>query len=165
MLKKFLLGGVAAGAMTVPLAGAAWAQPAQPPGPQPGADEIGSTCIVDDVFPSNLEVVPANEASTEASTEVGWREVGQLPVPVAGPLAGELGVAPGQAVSVYCTPAGFEAIRWNPAAQPTPPAQPEPLGQPAPMGQPTPLGQPEPAQQNPQGAPTALDQQIPQDQR
>ncbi|KUI22915.1 hypothetical protein AU193_09840 [Mycobacterium sp. GA-1285] len=153
MLKRFLLGGVAAGAMAVPFAGAAWAQPAQPPVPPPGVDENGSTCVIADAFPSNLEVISANEASTEVSTEASWREVGQVPVPVVGPLAGELGVAPGQTVSVYCTPAGFQEIRWNPAAQPTPPAQPAPLGQ------------PEPAQQNPQPGPTALDQQVPQDQR
>ena len=150
MLKRLVLGGVAAGAMAVPFAGAAWAQPAQPPGVPPGVEGNGSTCIVDDVFPSNLEIVDVDEGSSQVSTKADWREAGQLQVPVVGPLAGELGVAPGQTVNVYCTPAGFEAIRWNPQAQPTP------------QGQPSPLGQQNPAQQNPQGAPTALGQPNPQ---
>jgi len=122
MLKKLLTGGLAAGAMAVPLAGLAWADPVpNPTPPVPGANAQGPaaqgpaasganpasepTCVVSQNTPVQA---PAGNSTSPAGE---WRQVATLQ----GSVASDLGMPPGQTVKVFCAPASTQ----NPGAQPT----------------------------------------------
>lgn len=111
MLKKLLTGGLAAGALAVPLAGLAWADPAPNPAPPvPGANGQPAsanepTCVVSQNTP-----VQAPAGANTAPGSSAWHQVATLQ----GSVASDLGLPPGQTVKVYCAPGGAA-----PAAQPT----------------------------------------------
>ena len=124
MLKKLLTGGLAAGAMAVPLAGLAWADPVpNPTPPVPGAN--AQSPASGPAVPAANGANPANEptcvvsqntpvqapAGSSTSPAGEWRQVATLQ----GSVATDLGLPPGQNVKVYCAPASAQ----NPAAQPT----------------------------------------------
>lgn len=141
MLKKLLTGALAAGAMAVPLAAVAWADPSPAPNPPSGPDTNaqgpgnpgtpvapssygqGPTCLV-------LPNAPAQGTSVQGAAEGGmsatnWQQVATLQ----GSVASNLGLPAGQTMKVFCAPAG------------TPNPQGLPIGY-----QP---GQPNPGQTNP----------------
>ncbi len=126
MLKKLLTGGLAAGAMAVPLAGLAWADPVpNPTPPAPGVNGQGPTmpgqpavpssngqnptCIVSANTPAPLPSAPG--ASVQGAANSDWQQVATLQ----GSVASNLGLPPGQVVKVFCAPAGVQ----NPQGQPT----------------------------------------------
>jgi hypothetical protein len=152
MLKKLLTGGLAAGAMAVPFAGLAWADPAPNPTPPPvpsangpanpnppavpDANPQGPTTPALAVPASNGQgptcVVSAN-APAQGTSGTDWRQVATLQNSV----ASDLGLPPGQVVKVFCTPANVQ----NPQQQPAGFENPGPTGtqNPEQPGAPNPL--------------------------
>jgi hypothetical protein len=130
MLKKLLTGALAASAMAVPLAGVVAADPSTSPNP-PAAPNANAQNLVNPNGPAAPASGqgPANaaapavtgpqtpacvvSANTPAQGPPGttWLQVTTLQ----GSLASELGLSPGQTMSVYCAPAGAP----NVAEQPT----------------------------------------------
>ena len=168
MLKKLLTGALAAGAMAVPLAAVAWADPTPNPNPPaaPTANDQGPANPATPTVPSSngqgpICVVAANPpapgTSIQGATAQGtpvqvapgatWQQVATLQ----GPVASDLGVPAGQPMNVFCAPTGSQ----NPQGQPTgyQPGQPNPAQAPLqnPQGQPT--GN-QPDQTNPGQAPS-----------
>jgi len=171
MLSKLLTGGLAAGAIAVPLAGVAWADPPANPGPPsvpgytspapgapaqgpaapgqqaPAANGQGPTCIVGANAPENGPGV----------TGAQWQQVATLQ----GPVASQLGLPAGEVAKVFCTPAGTP----NPQGQPAGVENPNPLSQPAGVDNPTTPGQPSGTEnpgQNPPAQPTGANpSQVP----
>jgi hypothetical protein len=150
MLKKLLTGGLAAGAIGIPFAGVAWADPPVNPGPPavpdsnaqgsavpaqpaavPASNGQGPSCIVSANAPA--EAAPGTQA---AGTQ--WRQVATLQ----GSDATDLGLPPGQVVKVFCAPAGTQ----TPSAQATGVENPGQIPQAQPAGVQNP-GQIPPAQQ------------------
>ena len=132
MLKKLLTGVLAAGAMAVPLAAAAWADPAPNPNPPaaPGANDQGPANPAAPVVPSSngqgpvcvvaanppapgtsIPGVTAQGTSAQVPPGTAWQQVATLQ----GPIASDLGLPAGQPANVFCAPTG----------------SPNPLGQPA----------------------------------
>lgn len=141
MLTKLLTGGLAAGAIAVPLAGVAWADPPANPGPPavpgtnspapggpaqttpgqpaaPAANGQDPTCVVS---ANNPATNPTNNGSTASTAQ--WTQVATLQ----GSVASNLGLPAGQVAKVFCAPAGTP----NPQGQPTgATGAPNALGQP-----------------------------------
>lgn len=163
MLKKLLTGVVAAGAMAVPLATAAWADP--PPNPNPpavpggndqgpanpaapavqGTNGQGPVCVVGVNPPAPGTAVQGASAQgtpVQAAPGAMWQQVATLQ----GPVASDLGVPAGQQMKVFCAPTGSQ----NPQGQPAgyQPGQTNP-------------GQTNPAQGGPQNAPGQTGPQNP----
>jgi hypothetical protein len=164
MLKKLLTGVVAAGAMAVPLAAVAGADPTPAPNPPavpgtnaenpanppaapqangapgaPGTNAQSPVCVVSANTPAQgtpAQGMPAQ--GTPASTTTNWRQVATLQ----GSMASDLGLPAGQPMKVFCAPAGSQNPAQNSQGQPAglqTPGQPNP-----------PLNQPgQPAPQNP----------------
>jgi hypothetical protein len=139
MLKKLLMGGVAAGAMAVPLAGAAWADPVPTPNPVPmpnpsgqnpanpepaavpeanpaapaiaGSNGQGPTCVVSANAPAQGPSPTVNNPLQGAQGST-WVQVATLE----GSVASDLGLppAPGQMMKVFCTPAGSQMTAEQP---------------------------------------------------
>ena len=163
MLKKLLTGVLAAGAMAVPLAAVAWADP--PPNPNPpavpqGNDQApgnpaapavpsatgqGPICVVAATPPApGAPIQGATAEGTPAQVAPGatWQQVATLQ----GPAASNLGLPAGQPMNVFCAPTGSQNPQGQPSGyQPgqTNPGQTNPAN---PMQNPAP-GQPAP--QNP----------------
>jgi hypothetical protein len=100
MLKKTIFGGLVAGAIAVPLAGAAWAQPNEPTPPTvPGSNGQGLACAFQ------------NSDTLQGPPGTMWREVAQITDPsVVQALDPQLGgPTPGQPVKLFCQPAGAAA--------------------------------------------------------
>jgi hypothetical protein len=167
VLKKLLTGGLAAGAMTVPLAGLAWADPTPNPNPPavpgangqglvnanppaaPEANGQGPTIAGAPAVPGSNEQGPTCVVSTntpaQAAPGTDWRQVATLQ----GSVASDLGLPPGQVVNVFCTPTGAQNPSTTQPAGLANPGQPgtENPGQPGPLNPPPPQGQTGP--QNP----------------
>lgn len=132
MLKKLLTGVVAASAMAVPLATAAWADPAPNPNPPavPGGNDQGPAnpaapaaqgsngqgpvCVVGANPPApGTPVQGASAQGTPLQVAPGatWQQVATLQ----GPVASDLGLPAGQQTKVFCAPAGSSQ---NPQGQP-----------------------------------------------
>jgi hypothetical protein len=170
MLKKSLTGVLAAGAMAVPLAAAAWADPAPNPNPPappganaqgpvnpampavPSSNGQGPVCVVgaNPPAPGTFQGVTAQGTSVQVPPGTTWQQVTTLQ----GPVASDLGLPAGQPANVFCASTGSP----NPLGQPAgyQPGQTNP-GQ-APLQNPAPgqqnLGQTNPAEaplQNPPG--------------
>jgi hypothetical protein len=168
MLKKLLTGVLAAGAMAVPLAAVAWADPPPNPNPPavPHANDQGPANPAAPVVPSGngqgpICVVAANPpapgTSIQGATAQGtpaevtpgatWQQVATLQ----GPAASNLGLPAGQPMNVFCAPTGSP----NPQSQSTgyQPGQTNPAPAPLqnPQGEPTGYqpGQTNPGQTNP----------------
>jgi len=166
MLKKLLTGGMAAGAIGIPFAGVAWADPPVNPGPPAVPDSNAQGSAV----PGQPAAVPASNGqgpatpgqpgvpaangqgpscivSANAPAEAApgtqaagtqWRQVATLQ----GSDATDLGLPPGQVVKVFCAPAGTQ----TPSAQATGVENPGQIPQAQPAGVQNP-GQIPPAQQ------------------
>jgi hypothetical protein len=168
MLKKLLTGVLAAGAMAVPLAAVAWADP--PPNPNPpaipqGNDQgpanpaapavpsgngQGPICVVAANPPApgtSIQGATAQGTPAEVTPGATWQQVATLQ----GPAASNLGLPAGQPTNVFCAPTGPQ----NPQGQPTgnQPSQTNPGQGPSqnPQGQPTGY---QPGQTNPGQAPS-----------
>ena len=135
MLKKLLMGGLAAGAMAVPLAGVAWADPLPNPNPPPmpnpsdqnpavpqanpatpavaGSNGQGPTCVVSANAPAQGPA-PAVNNPVQGAPGTTWLQVATLE----GSVASDLGLppAPGQTMKVFCAPVGSQSLA---AEQPT----------------------------------------------
>jgi hypothetical protein len=141
MLKKLLMGGLAAGAMAVPLAGVAWAEPLPIPNPPPmpnpsgqnpansdpatvpqaspampavaGSDGQGPSCVVSANAPAQGPSPTVNNPVQGAPGST-WLQVATLE----GSVASDLGLppVPGQTMKVFCAPVGSQNLA---AEQPT----------------------------------------------
>ena len=127
MLKKLLTGALAAGAMAVPLAAVAWADPTPNPNPPaaPAANDQGPANPVTPVVPSSngqgpICVVGTNPpapgtfvqgTSAQVTPGTTWQQVATLQ----GTVASDLGLPAGQPMNVFCAPTGPQ----NPQGQPT----------------------------------------------
>ena len=141
MLKKLLMGGLAAGAMAVPLAGVAWADPLPTPNPPPmpnpsgqnpanpnpvavpqanpttpagaGTNGQGPTCVVSANAPAQGPTATVNNP-VQGAPGMTWLQVATLE----GSVASNLGLppAPGQTMKVFCAPVGSQSLA---AEQPT----------------------------------------------
>jgi hypothetical protein len=132
MLKKLLTGVLAAGAMAVPLAAAAWADPSPNPNPPaaPEANDQGPAnpatpavpssngqdpvCVVAATPPAPgtfIQGVTAQGTSVQVTPGATWQQVATLQ----GPIASDLGLPAGQPMNVFCAPTGSQ----NPQGQPT----------------------------------------------
>jgi hypothetical protein len=160
MLKKLLTGSLAAGALAVPLAGVAWADPV----PSPNPPTVPNTAPANPANPAAVPEAngqnPANPAAPGANgqaptcvvsanipaqgTPGTWRQVATLQ----GSTASDLGLPAGQNMKVFCAPMGTQNTAEQPASLSNPsqtsPGQP---GAPAPAPLQTQPGQPGP--QNP----------------
>jgi hypothetical protein len=159
MLKKMLTGVLAAGAMAVPLAGVAWADPAPNPNP-PAAPESTDQGPANPAAPAGMSagspvcVVAANpqaagaQGGPQAAPGATWHQIASLQ----GSVASDLGVPAGQPMSVFCAPTSSQSPQNQPTGYlPGQPNQGMPnQGMPN-QGQPI-QGQPNqaPLQQNPQ---------------
>lgn len=145
MLKKLLMGSLAAGAMAVSLAGAAWADPLPSPNPPPVPNPNGQNPASPGpaAAPQANGLGPVNPAATPAiagsngqgptcvvsattpaqgtSATVNNPGQGAPATPwrqvatLEGSVASDLGLPPGQTMKVFCAPAGTP----NLAEQPT----------------------------------------------
>lgn len=137
MLKKLLTGVLTAGAMAVPLAAAAWADPAPNPNPPandqgpanpaapaaPASNGQGPVCVVAATPPApgtSIQGTTAQGASAQVPPGAAWQQVATLQ----GPVASDLGLPAGQPMNVFCAPTGSQ----NPQSQPAgyQPGQPNP---------------------------------------
>ena len=137
MHKKLLTGVLAAGAMAVPLAGVAWADPAPNPNPPavpesnyqgpanpaspvaPVSTGEGPICVVAANPPasgSSVQGATAQGTTGEVAPGTTWRQVATLQ----GSVATDLGVPAGQPMNVYCVPAGSPNAQGQPASAETP---------------------------------------------
>jgi hypothetical protein len=159
MLKKLLTGTLAAGAVAVPLAAVAWADP--PPNPNPpavpasngqGPANLATPAVAGPNGQAPVCVVSANAPAPETSVQgtaqgtspvtnaqgpgtTTWRQVATLQ----GSDATDLGLPAGQPMKVFCAPAGTQNPQGQPAGAEIP-------------GQPN-VGQPNPAQNPVQNQP------------
>jgi hypothetical protein len=127
MLKKLLTGVLAAGAMAVPLAAVAGADPSPNPNPPgapaandqgpanpampavPSSNGQGPICVVGSNPPA--PGTPIQGTSAQLAPGTTWQQVATLQ----GPVASELGLPAGQPMNVFCAPTGSQ----NPPGQPT----------------------------------------------
>ena len=163
MLKKLLTGVLAAGAMAVPLAAVAGADPSPNPNPPavpeangqgpanpatpavPGSNGQAPICVVSanppapgtSVQVTTAQGTTAQGTSVQVAPAATWQQVATLQ----GSVATDLGLPAGQPMNVFCAPAGTQ----NPQGQP---ASAELPGQPN-LGPPNPV-QNQPGQPGPQ---------------
>jgi hypothetical protein len=132
MLKKLLTGVLAAGAMAVPFAAAAWADPSPNPNPPaapeandqgpanpatpavPSSNGQGPICVVAANPPApgtSIQGATAQGTSVQVTPGTTWQQVATLH----GSVASDLGLPAGQPMNVFCAPTGSQ----NPQGQPT----------------------------------------------
>jgi hypothetical protein len=175
MLKKLLTGVLAAGAMAVPLAAVAWADPMPSPNPpggpvandqgpgnpaNPAAPAVpssygqGPICVVGANPPApgtSIQGATAQGTPAEVAPGATWQQVATLQ----GPAASNLGVPAGQPMNVFCAPTGSQNPQGQPIGYPPGlpiPGQTNPGQAPAQNPQSEPAGY-QPGQTNPGQAP------------
>jgi hypothetical protein len=147
MLKKLLTGVLAAGAMAVPLAAAAWADPSPNPNPPavpeandqgpanpatpavPSSNGQGPVCVVAANPPApwtSIQGATAQGTSVQVTPGTTWQQVATLQ----GPVASDLGLPAGQPMNVFCAPTGSQTTQGQPTGYQ--PGQPNPAQAPLP---------------------------------
>jgi hypothetical protein len=133
-----LTGVLAAGAMAVPLAAVAWADPPPNPNPpavpesngqNPASPSPGGVPAANGLGPANpaapagqgpVCVVSANTptqgTATQGTAGTTWRQVATLQ----GSVASDLGLPEGQPLKVFCAPAGTQNPQGQPAGAENP---------------------------------------------
>jgi hypothetical protein len=134
MLKKMLTGVLAAGALAVPLAAVASADPTPNPNPPavpesngqsptnpatpgvPGSNGQGPICVVSANTPTQgttTQGMTAQGTTSQGTTaQTSWRQVATLQ----GSVASDLGLPAGQPMKVFCAPAGSQNPQGQPAS-------------------------------------------------